>query len=374
MELNSNYKELFVNESGIIFFTFFFKKCIIIADYVLTRGVTLSMKRKKYLKLLSLVIIVALLVNISTASQAKPKPKLNKTKLTLTIGRSSSLTLKNTNAKVKWSSSNKSVASVNSLGDVTAKKAGTANIKAKAGKKTYTCKVTVPKQYISKTAMTLDAGSSKTLRIYGVSSSDDIFWSSDDESIATVSSKGKVTALASGRTIIRATLNSGVGKTYKCEVLVYGDNPYPPNETDAPYPPDETDDPVVPPEDTPTPTQEITPSPSASSSPSPTPLPDIPVTGVELMETSLTLDLTVSRYLSANVMPLNATNRNVTWRSTNPYIARVTNTGMVTGLAGGITVIYVMTEEGRFVASCNVTVTGNTPTPIPTPSPTPKPR
>ena len=326
------------------------------------------MKRKKYLKLLSLVIIVALLVNISTASQAKPKPKLNKTKLTLTIGRSSSLTLKNTSAKVKWSSSNKSVASVNSLGDVTAKKAGTANIKAKAGKKTYTCKVTVPKQYISKTAMTLDAGSSKTLRVYGVSSSDDIFWSSDDESIATVSNKGKVTALASGRTIIRATLNSGVGKTYKCEVLVYGDNPYPPDETDDPYPPDETDTPVVP-EDTPTPT-----APSVeTASPSPTPLPDIPVTGVELMETSLTLDLTVSRYLSANVMPLNATNRNVTWRSTNPYIARVTNNGMVTGLAGGITMVYVMTEEGRFVASCNVTVTGNTPTPIPTPKPTPTP-
>lgn len=333
------------------------------------------MKRKKYLKLLSLFIIVSLVVNISTASQAKATVKLSKTKLTLTIGQVGSLTLKNATAKVKWSSSNKTVATVNSIGDVTAKKAGTAKIKAKSGKKTYTCTVTVPKQYLSKTAMTLNAGSSKTLKVYGISSKDDVFWSSDDESIATVSSKGKVTALESGKTIIRAILNSGVGKTYKCEVLVYGDStnePDDPYETDDPYDPYETDDPYDTPEPTPvsTPTEE----PTITPVPTPTELPDIPVTGVELMETSLTLDLTASRYLSANVMPLNATNRNVSWTSTNPYIARVTNTGMVTGLAAGLTVVYATTEEGRFVASCNVTVTGNTPTPVPTPTPTPTPK
>lgn len=325
------------------------------------------MKRKKYLKLLSLLIIVSLVVNISTASQAKATVKLSKTKLTLTIGQVGSLTLKNATAKVKWSSSNKTVATVNSIGDVTAKKAGTAKIKAKSGKKTYTCTVTVPKQYLSKTAMTLNAGSSKTLKVYGISSKDDVFWSSDDESIATVSSKGKVTALESGKTIIRAILNSGVGKTYKCEVLVYGDNPYPPVNTPEPTNTPKPDDPL----DTPEPSDTAQPT----SVPTYTPVPTgIPVTGVELMETSLTLDLTASRYLSANVMPLNATNRNVSWSSTNPYIARVTNTGMVIGLAAGLTVVYATTEEGSFVASCNVTVTGNTPTPVPTPTPTPKPR
>lgn len=331
------------------------------------------MKRKKYLKLLSLIIIVALLVNISTASQAKPKIKLNKTKLTLTIGQVGSLTLKNTTAKVKWSSSNKSVASVNSIGDVTAKRAGSAKIKAKSGKKTYTCTVTVPKQYISKTAMTLNTGDSKTLRVYGISTKDDVFWSSDDESIATVSSNGMVTAFESGRTTIRAILNSGVGKTYKCEVLVYGDNPYPPVDTPTPVntpAPTNTPGPGNP-TDTPAPSNTTqptaTPTPTPAYPPRPT---DIPVTGVELMETNLTLDLTASRYLSANVMPLNATNRNVTWNSTNPWIARVTSTGLVTGVAPGLTIVYAITEEGRFVAPCTVTVTGNTPTPVPTPTPT----
>lgn len=325
------------------------------------------MKRKKYLKLLSLVIIVALLVNISTASQAKPKIKLSKTKLTLTIGQVGSLTLKNTTAKVKWSSSNKSVASVNSIGDVTAKKAGSAKIKAKSGKKTYTCTVTVPKQYISKTAMTLNAGDSKTLKVYGISTKDDVFWSSDDESVATVSKNGMVTAFESGRTTIRAILNSGVGKTYKCEVLVYGDNPYPPVNTATPTNTPVPDNPT----DTPTPSDTAQPTVTPTNTPEPT---GIPVTGVELMETSLTLDLTASRYLSANVMPLNATNRNVAWSSTNPWIARVTNTGLVTGVAPGLTIVYATTEEGCFVAPCRVTVTGNTPTPVPTPTLTPTPR
>lgn len=217
--------KIILSQFLIISFTFFIKKCIIITDYVFDEGSASIMKRKKYLKLVSLVIVLALLVNISTASQAKPKIKLNKTKMTLTLGQVGSLILKNNTAKIKWSSSNKSVATVNSVGDVTAKKAGTAKIKAKASKKTYTCTVTVPKQYISKTAMTLDAGNSKTLKMNGVSSSDEVFWSSDDESIATVSSKGKVTARKAGRTIIRAILNGGNGKTYKCDVLVYGDGP-----------------------------------------------------------------------------------------------------------------------------------------------------
>ena len=45
--------------------------------------------------------------------------------------------------KVKWSSSNKKVATVNSKGKVVAKKKGTAKISAKVGGKTYRCKVTV---------------------------------------------------------------------------------------------------------------------------------------------------------------------------------------------------------------------------------------
>lgn len=70
---------------------------------------------------------------------------LNKTKVTLEAGKSTTLKL-DTNKKIKWSSSNKNVASVNAKGKVTAKKAGRATITAAVGKKKYKCNVTVTKK------------------------------------------------------------------------------------------------------------------------------------------------------------------------------------------------------------------------------------
>lgn len=80
---------------------------------------------------------------LTQMASAKTKLKLNKTKLTLTAGQKKTLKVKGTKKKVTWSSSKKKVASVSQKGVVTAKKAGQAKIKAKVGKKTLTCKVTV---------------------------------------------------------------------------------------------------------------------------------------------------------------------------------------------------------------------------------------
>ena len=69
--------------------------------------------------------------------------KLTKTKLTLTAGKSATIKLRNAKAsKVKWSTSNKKVATV-SKGKITAKKKGTATITAKYGSKKYKCTITV---------------------------------------------------------------------------------------------------------------------------------------------------------------------------------------------------------------------------------------
>lgn len=70
-------------------------------------------------------------------------PKLSKTTLSLTVKQTSTLKVTGTKRTVKWSSSNKNVATVSSKGKVTAKKAGTATITAKVGTKKYTCNVTV---------------------------------------------------------------------------------------------------------------------------------------------------------------------------------------------------------------------------------------
>lgn len=76
-------------------------------------------------------------------AEMKAKPVLNKKTVTLTVGKKVTLKLRNYNKKVHWSSSKKSVAAVSSQGVVTAKKAGSARITARAGGKKYECRVTV---------------------------------------------------------------------------------------------------------------------------------------------------------------------------------------------------------------------------------------
>ena len=83
-------------------------------------------------------------------SAAKAKIKLNKKKVTLTVGKAVKLKVLGTKKKVKWSSSNESVAMVvgkkNGVGRVISIKAGKAKITAKVMKKKYTCQVTVKKK------------------------------------------------------------------------------------------------------------------------------------------------------------------------------------------------------------------------------------
>ena len=85
--------------------------------------------------------IIPELQSINTLEAASIK--LNKTKKTIYEGNTYSLKVKGTKKKVKWSSSNKSIAKVNSKGKVTAKKNGTAIITAKIGKKKLECKIKV---------------------------------------------------------------------------------------------------------------------------------------------------------------------------------------------------------------------------------------
>lgn len=70
-------------------------------------------------------------------------PKLSTTKVTLIKGKSTQLKMNGTDQKVTWKSSDKSIASVNKTGKVSAKKKGTVTITATVLNKKYTCKITV---------------------------------------------------------------------------------------------------------------------------------------------------------------------------------------------------------------------------------------
>lgn len=150
----------------------------------------------------------------SASSNSSAKIKLSKTSATLVVGKTLQLKLKGTSKKAVWTSSKKSVASVNSKGKITAKKAGTATITAKVGSKKYKCKITVKPLTLNKTKATLYPGQSVSLKLDTKSK---IKWSSSNKKIASVSSKGKVSAKQTGKATITATVGK---KKYKCSITV----------------------------------------------------------------------------------------------------------------------------------------------------------
>lgn len=85
---------------------------------------------------------------------------------------------------------------------------------------------------------------------------------------------------------------------------------------------------------------------------------NIPVTNLELNKDSLTLQEKGSDTLTAAVEPANATNKNVTWESSDTSIAKVDANGKVTAISAGSATITATAADGSGVsASCSVTVT-----------------
>ena len=82
------------------------------------------------------------------------------------------------------------------------------------------------------------------------------------------------------------------------------------------------------------------------------------VTGVTLNKSSLNLGVGGSEVLSATVLPADATNKQVTWLSSTPSVATVSQSGVVTGVKEGTTQISVITADGSKTAICSVTVSG----------------
>ena len=220
---------------------------------------------------------------------------------------------------VSWSSSDRSVATVDKTGTVQGLKPGTATVTAMAEGKSGTCAVTVKAKTVNvmevtldRTELTLTEGETETLTATVKPDNADnrkVTWSSDKTEIATVGGAGRVTAVKAGEAVITVTTEDG-GKTAACKVTV-----------------------------------------KAKA---------VSVTEVTLDKTELTLTEGETETLTATVKPDNADNKKVTWSSDKTEIATVDGAGRVTAVKAGVAVVTVTTEDGGKTATCKVTVKAKT--------------
>ena len=236
--------------------------------------------------------------------------KLSATKKTLNKGKTftlkATLTPADSTNSVKWTTSNKKVATV-TAGKVTAVGKGTATITATttSGKKA-TCKVTVKvpstKVKLNVSKKTVNKGNTYTLKatLTPSDSTDTLTWTTSNKKVATVDKNGKVTAVKKGTATI--TVKTESGKTAKCKVTVRV----------------------------------------------------IKSTKVKLDATKKTIKVGKTATLKAKMTPTNSTDT-LKWTSSNKKVATVDKNGKVYAVKKGTATITVKTESGK-KATCKVTV------------------
>ena len=87
---------------------------------------------------------------------------------------------------------------------------------------------------------------------------------------------------------------------------------------------------------------------------------DLTVKGISLSKTSLTLKPADTATLFSIILPANATNKAVTWSTSDSTIAKVVN-GLVTAIKPGSAIITAKSVENFETATCSVTVSNNDP-------------
>ena len=217
-----------------------------------------------------------------------------------------------TTKTITWTSSNTDVATVTAEGIVTAKGAGTSVITAKTyNGKTAKCTITVKQQVtaiaLSDETVSLWVGKKKTLTATATpttANNTSVSWSSSDNKVATVSSKGVITAKGKGTCTITCTAADGYGTKNICEVTVKQ-----------------------------------------------------PVTEIALSETTASLWVGDTKTITATATPTTAGNISVTWSSSDNSVASVSSEGVITENGEGTCTITCTAADGYGTSSiCEVTV------------------
>lgn len=254
-----------------------------------------------------------------TVKEVKPK-SISFSEKTITIEYNQVRTLKPTikpsnvtDKSLTWSSSNPKVVKVTSAGKIKGLKAGesavitvttnTGKLKAKITVKVNP--ITITKIKLNKTSATLSKGGTTTLKATITPSNatnQKLTWTSSNTKVAKVSSDGKVTAVKNGKATI--TCKASNGKTATCKITVK----------------------------------------------------NIPVTGVKLDKTSVVADKGAVFTIKATFTPSNATNKGITWTTSDKSVATVSSSGKVTAIAPGVCQITAKTKDGEYTAVCMITV------------------
>ena len=238
-----------------------------------------------------------------TCKVSVKNPSISKKAITLKLGKTTTLSVKNAVGKVKWSSSNKKVASVNSKGVVKAVKKGTATITAVASGVKLKCTVKVTENDVKDIKVTglSIAASSKEMKIgkkfdlapvispanaknkaYTVSSS--------NPEVASVNKKGVVTAIKDGTAKITVkTVDQGIKKD--CIITV-----------------------------------------------------KTPIESLTISEKSLVIEKNETKKISCSYAPKNI-NVQISYSSDNEEVAKVSQDGTVQAITGGVAHIKVTAKD-----------------------------
>ena len=216
------------------------------------------------------------------------------------------------NAAINWTSSDEAVATVDENGVITAVGRGSAIITATAAdgigaKATYRITVNQPVTGVKLDATSKTLAVGKTARVTATVTPDtannkQVEWTSSNEKVATVSG-GTITAVGKGSAIISCKTTDGTELVATCKVTVIQ-----------------------------------------------------PVTSIKLNATKKTLVKGKTVALKATVGPTSASNKSVTWKSSNKKVATVTASGVVKAVGKGTAVITCTAKDGSKVsAKCTIT-------------------
>lgn len=256
--------------------------------------------------------------NVTGSATVKVLPKvesvsLDKSELKMTVGSTDSLKAtvlpEKATQQLKYESSKTSVATVNDNGVVTAVAAGTTVITATSTdgtNKSASCTVTVGEVSnvpvtgvkVSPPEVTLDVGGSQQLK-WTVEPSNatnkKLIFKSSDDSVATVSNTGYITAVKNGNAVITVTSDDNNTIYDFCKVKV--------------------GKPVL-------------------------------VASVSVTPEETKLKVGATCQLNVSVLPSNADKRSVSYESSNPNVAAVSDNGLVTAKASGVATITVTAKDG----------------------------